>query len=418
MRKVQIMAAAIAIALVLSSAAATPASSQILGGLVKKAKEKVDERAARKADSLMDKSLDKADNTVTCALSDESCADAAKRAGKRVVVVDANGAPITALSGGVDAAKAGEGAWLNYDFVPGDRVVFAEDFTTDEVGNFPRRLQFKSGNMEIAEWQGARYLRASSRGLFTVELPAVLPERFTLEFDIARTAGYPANIRFTDDRRSYVAVECYGVGGKCEGGITGPGSTAIAESPGAKAQQVMHARVMADGQYAKVYLNSTRVANVPNADLGRSKHIVFEIPGSQSEPTLIGSIRIGAGGKKLYDALSANGRVSTHGILFDVGSDHIRPESTPTLKEIAAMLRDHPDLKLAIEGHTDAQGDPAANQALSERRAEAVKQSLVDSFNIDAARLTNRGFGSSKPVVPNTTPEGRQQNRRVELVRA
>ena len=113
----------------------------------------------------------------------------------------------------------------------------------------------------------------------------------------------------------------------------------------------------------------------------------------------------------------ADGRVSTHGILFATNSDAIRPESAPTLEEIATMLQQHPDLKLTIEGHTDNVGAAAANQALSERRAAAVRQYLISHFQIDGARLTSKGFGATKPAASNDTPEGRQQNRRVELVK-
>ena len=124
-----------------------------------------------------------------------------------------------------------------------------------------------------------------------------------------------------------------------------------------------------------------------------------------------------AGGRKLYDELAAAGRVATQGIYFDTGSDRIRPESTPTLKEIAQMLTEHADLKLVIEGHTDNVGDEAANQALSEKRAAAVKDALVASYKVDAGRVSSRGLGATKPAAPNTTPEGRQANRRVELVK-
>jgi outer membrane protein OmpA-like peptidoglycan-associated protein len=124
-----------------------------------------------------------------------------------------------------------------------------------------------------------------------------------------------------------------------------------------------------------------------------------------------------AGGKKLYDALAESGRVATQGIYFDTGSDRIRPESTPTLKEIAAMLSDHSDLKLTIEGHTDNVGSATSNQALSEKRAAAVRQFLIDNYSVDAARLTAKGLGSTKPAGSNDTPEGRQTNRRVELVK-
>jgi OOP family OmpA-OmpF porin len=81
------------------------------------------------------------------------------------------------------------------------------------------------------------------------------------------------------------------------------------------------------------------------------------------------------------------------------------------------MLTDHADLKLVIEGHTDNVGAAAANQALSEKRAAAVRRALVETYGVAADRLTTKGFGATKPVAPNTTVEGRQNNRRVELVK-
>jgi outer membrane protein OmpA-like peptidoglycan-associated protein len=124
------------------------------------------------------------------------------------------------------------------------------------------------------------------------------------------------------------------------------------------------------------------------------------------------------GSSTLYDRISANGRATTYGILFDVGSDHIRGESTPTLAEIGDMLKAHGTLKLTIEGHTDNVGGAAANQTLSEKRAAAVKAYLVSKYSIDATRLKSVGFGATKPVSPNTTAEGRQDNRRIELAKA
>jgi outer membrane protein OmpA-like peptidoglycan-associated protein len=87
------------------------------------------------------------------------------------------------------------------------------------------------------------------------------------------------------------------------------------------------------------------------------------------------------------------------------------------LQSIARGLQASPDLKVEIDGHTDSTGIAQHNMDLSKRRAEAVKTVLVSQFNIDASRLTTAGFGSSKPAAPNTTPEGKAQNRRVEFVR-
>lgn len=102
-------------------------------------------------------------------------------------------------------------------------------------------------------------------------------------------------------------------------------------------------------------------------------------------------------------------------IKFENGRDVLKDASLPVLDEIRAFLVAHPEVtRVAIHGHTDDRGDAAVNQALSERRARAVLQWLVD-HQIDGARLESMGFGSSRPVGDNATREGRQANRRVEL---
>ena len=81
------------------------------------------------------------------------------------------------------------------------------------------------------------------------------------------------------------------------------------------------------------------------------------------------------------------------------------------------MLKDHADLKVSIEGHTDNVGEEAANQDLSKRRAASVKAYLMEKYSIEESRLQSQGFGETKPVASNDTPEGRQNNRRVELIK-
>jgi outer membrane protein OmpA-like peptidoglycan-associated protein len=115
--------------------------------------------------------------------------------------------------------------------------------------------------------------------------------------------------------------------------------------------------------------------------------------------------------------LAAGTAVAVRGILFDTGQAVIRPESAPVLAEIGTLLRNEPALALMIEGHTDNVGNAAANLQLSEQRARAVKAHLVSTFAIDPSRLTTAGRGDTRPVAPNTTEEGRAQNRRVELVK-
>lgn len=391
-------------ALLLTFAVVPSAAAQTLGGFIKdRAKERLKHKIAE------------------CIATDLACIRKAKEAGQEVRIKEAPAAAAGAGDGagasGAAALKPGEGAWVNYDFKPGDRPIFVEDFTKDEVGNFPRRLEYTDGNMEVAEWNGGRYLRVSSwPGKFSIVLPDVLPERFTMEFDA--TAGYNSNwLIFRFDEKAPHDVRFREYGDKGNAGVFGGTHQAGAMTPGPLTNGAFRGRIMADGKYVKVYIDETRLGNVPNADLGRSKTITVEVPGHESAPVLISNISIMAGGKKLYDALAESGRVATQGIYFDSGSDRIRPESTPTLKEIGAMLNEHADLALTIEGHTDNVGNAEANRELAERRAAAVKAFLVSSYSVDAGRLDAVGIGDARPVGPNTTPEGRQQNRRVELVK-
>jgi len=124
----------------------------------------------------------------------------------------------------------------------------------------------------------------------------------------------------------------------------------------------------------------------------------------------------GSVGGELTKTLSSTGRARVYGILFDLDSATIRPESKPVLDEVVASLKAEPTWQLTIEGHTDATGSAEHNRVLSQQRADAVKAHLV-AAGIDAGRLKTAGFGASQPVADNATELGRSQNRRVELVR-
>jgi outer membrane protein OmpA-like peptidoglycan-associated protein len=120
---------------------------------------------------------------------------------------------------------------------------------------------------------------------------------------------------------------------------------------------------------------------------------------------------------RLERALREERRAVVYDLFFDFNSEGIRPESEPTLREIAEVLRRNPDWRLSVEGHTDAVASDQYNLGLSARRAAAVKAALTGRFTIAGARLTTAGFGESSPRDRNDTLEGRARNRRVELVR-
>lgn len=115
--------------------------------------------------------------------------------------------------------------------------------------------------------------------------------------------------------------------------------------------------------------------------------------------------------------LESRGRLALYGIHFESGSDRLDSESTATLEQVAKLLREDPNWRLLIEGHTGSEADDAFNLDLSQRRAAAVKKHLVDTYGVDPVRLTTRGFGESRPVAPNDNDDGRAQNRRVEIVK-
>lgn len=375
---------------------------------------------------------------VRCVFDDLECIEAAEASGKGAVLTDDNGKilvdedgnPVTDPAKGKAAAaeaapKPGEGAWANYDFTPGDRILVYEDFNRDRVGDFPRRMELVEGSFEIVEWEGSRYLRALSGGLVAIPLPETLPERFTIETGVSLRHGN-ASVRFLPGpayygpdrsfRGSAVTVESSRAGIRR---VTSTGPEVLTPVQGAELRErVVPIRIMGDGDYLKVYFGERRVANAPNAVYPRSDKLYIAVGWAMEEnPIMIAPIRIAAGGLDLYDRLARDGRVATQGIYFATNSARLRPESTPTLEEIARILKEHPDLRLVIEGHTDGDGEEAHNQRLSEERAASVRAYLVESHRIAADRLQTAGFGESKPVADNATPEGKQQNRRVELVR-
>jgi outer membrane protein OmpA-like peptidoglycan-associated protein len=131
---------------------------------------------------------------------------------------------------------------------------------------------------------------------------------------------------------------------------------------------------------------------------------------------------VGAMENKMVDAaamakgLGEKGHIALYGIYFDTDKAAIKPESRPTLDEIAKLLRGQPQLNVVIVGHTDSQGTYDYNMDLSRRRAEAVAAELAKSYKIAAPRLRTAGVGFLAPIGSNASDDGRALNRRVELV--
>jgi OOP family OmpA-OmpF porin len=123
-----------------------------------------------------------------------------------------------------------------------------------------------------------------------------------------------------------------------------------------------------------------------------------------------------ADAKSLMSDIQATGHASVYGIYFDFDKADIKPESEPTIKEIAKLLQENSSLKLHVVGHTDNVGNIDYNMKLSKARADGVVKELTTKYKVSAQRLKAYGVGSLAPVASNKTDEGRAKNRRVELV--
>lgn len=178
--------------------------------------------------------------------------------------------------------------------------------------------------------------------------------------------------------------------------------------------EVLYERLPSDGDGGETTLKVTSA--------GKDIWVRVE-PGIYSAPTQSYSLRLVeveamqqvVSANQLLDELNRNGFIALY-INFDTGKADLKADGQATVKEIVSMLGSAPDLKIAIEGHTDNVGQPADNKALSERRAQSVMAAIV-AAGIPAERLQSAGFGQERPVADNRSEEGRAKNRRVELVK-
>ncbi len=357
------------------------------------------------------------------------------QAGQTRPAADGAGGPAAAGSGGLD-----EAVYSRYDFVPGEKLIFFDDFSDTDVGEFPLRWHLKgprsgdNNTVEVVAFQGRRYLRSRPAGAGGSQAPSTqyarlnikgdLPQKFTIEFDAALghsiTPDYPNHysLYLLASDEDWPGVDGVRPGVLQFSGVQGRSAntqTSLSVMDG----KLHHIAVSVNGSFVKAWVDQERVVNDPDG-IERPIRLVGLVLGaggySPSDRVMFTNFRLAEGGKDIKAALETEGRIVTHGILFDTGSDRLRNESLPTLKMILALLQQEPKLRFSIEGHTDDQGGKGVNQPLSERRAAAV-QGWLAGKGIEAARLAAKGFGDSKPIDRSNTPEGRANNRRVEFVR-
>lgn len=347
-----------------------------------------------------------------------------------------------ATSGSAVSIEEAELVYSKFDFVPGEKTIFFDDFSDTDVGEFPRKWHLngpKGGNnvpIEIVEYQGKRFVRSvpSQKGqrqhdstqYIRLNRKGDLPQKFTIEFDAVFSNAIVSNAKFyneyylylVNEKTPYLGLNKKGLGKFIFSGKENLSFNTVTNLD-LQDEKIHHISLGVNGTFVKGYVDNIRVINDPDGIKRPVTMIGLGMTNISSYPTdklMVTNFRLAEGGKEVKSALNTDGRIITHGILFDTGKDTLKAESLPTLKMILALLNDDPGLKFSIEGHTDNQGNKGINQPLSEKRAEAVKTWLAGK-SIETSRLTTKGFGDTAPIDSNKTTEGRANNRRVEFVK-
>lgn len=315
-------------------------------------------------------------------------------------------------------------AYNNYDFVPGDKIIFEDDFRNDTDGEFPAHWKLEGGQ-GVVNKMDEDYVFAVTKFYSVyapnIKTPKYLPEQYTIEFDTWHDAAYDSNegiyIEFRNGKEklgsintSHSAFECWMGSKKLQGDLP-------KEMAGENYHNKwLHIAIAVKNGQIKVYCNQYRVLVVPDCGF-KATSLVIGGNASEGMAMLFKNFRLAAGGgmnmlgKKFTDA-----KIITHGINFDYNKAIIKPESMGTLNMIVQVMKENPEIKFEVGGHTDSDGDEAYNLKLSGERATAVKTQLVN-MGVDEKRLTTKGYGESKPLGENKTPEGKANNRRVEFVK-
>lgn len=309
--------------------------------------------------------------------------------------------------------------WAEYDFMPGDQVIFEDNLTGEENGEFPSRWDLYDGNIEVAVLDNENVIMFREYGSTIVPYMKdpksdYLPDIFTIEFD----AYIPNNsiAVYLHDRKNQSTPK-----GRTYLDVWGDGmelSPASSKLPGGEKvnNQWAHVAIAYTKGQLKAYLNETRLINIPRLSFNPTGISIRALHSGEKNHFYIKNIRIAEGGVRYYDRFMQDGKIIANGIRFDVNKATLKPESMGVINEIATLMKEHPEVNFSVEGHTDSDGDDTFNQTLSEQRAETVVTTLK-KMGIDGSRMTSKGWGESKPVDTNATAEGKANNRRVEFVK-
>ena len=323
--------------------------------------------------------------------------------------------PSAAAPGASGAGTQPELKSTKIEFVPGEKVVYFEDFSDMAEDEPPPHWKVRDGTVALRTGGGIRELYAENSvnltsGSFT------MPANFTFEFDWTGQGQMVWHFFNKDSQVMWAQVRGDPDDKSVNITVSGPD-----ESLGGGGTTVdtlknpVHFALWAQQGRVRAYVNGQRLVDVNQVVFGPMDHMVLDF--AQNGPTGLRQVRIAESAPDFSTMINSTGKYVTHGINFDTDSDRLKPDSAAVLKLVAAAMTKNPNLKLEVDGYTDSVGKPDHNLDLSKRRAQAVQTVLVSQFGIDADRLTSNGFGPDNPMASNDTPDGRANNRRVEFLK-
>jgi outer membrane protein OmpA-like peptidoglycan-associated protein len=329
-------------------------------------------------------------------------------------------------------------SYTKYDFIPGDQILYFEDFSQDAVGDFPANWttnssgEVKTTNLFPGKW----FHLNGENATYCYTKQITLPENFIMEFDIIPDETYygGTSVYFYQEEtyEEMNAVSYPGLNGfyltlgpaewwaksYCNIDENAAWPEGRSTTNTVEKEQLNHVIIWVQNRRLRVYHQGAKVMDLPTILQAGAKYNRFSFNswGTESVP-YISNLKITTAAPDMRSKLLTEGKLVSYGIYFDSGKDLVKPESYGSLKEIAAVLTENPTVRISIVGHTDSDGDDAMNLDLSKRRAAGVKNSLVKDFGISADRIETDGKGESVPLVPNTSVENKAKNRRVEFIK-
>ncbi len=322
-----------------------------------------------------------------------------------------------------------------YDFIPGEKVILFDDFTSENIGDFPLFWN-TTGSGEIVTTnlaEGRWFYITNARGITTLNDPLTLPENYTIEFDIIPQKGQKGgNTDFTFYLLSTSKPKDlkYGLARPGDAGVKftfgynnyysayyndkSPELNGREEQPKLKMDNKYRISIWVQKERIRLYIGEEKLFDLPKA---MSKNYKYNMVRFDNGTPMISNFRVATGMPDMRSKLLTEGKLVSYGIYFDVNKDIVKQESYPSIKEIATILKENPTVKVKIVGHTDSDGDDKSNLDLSKRRAAAVKNVLVNDFGIEEARLQSDGKGESSPVASNDNATNKALNRRVEFIK-